>query len=136
MTRTVINPPTLFESVNRWGFSQGVVVQGPGRTVYLSGQTPWDATERPVGATRAEQFRACVANIERALKPVGGTLNDVVTLRLYMVGYDPSEADDIARLLRECFPGPAPPATTWIGVTSLAQKEYLVEIEATAVLDE
>ena len=66
MTRTAINPPGMFESVSRWGFSQGVVVQGPARTVNL--------------------------------------------------------------------PGPAPPATTWIGMTSLAQKEYLVEIEAIAVL--
>jgi len=66
MTRTAINPPGMFESVSRRRFSQGVIVQGPARTVYLS--------------------------------------------------------------------GPTPPATTWIGVTSLAQKEYLVEIEAIAVL--
>jgi len=123
MTRAYINPAGLFPSVDRWGFSQGVVVGGSGRTVYLSGQTPWNASERTVGISRGSQFCACVDNIRTALEAVGENLADVVLLRLYMVGYVPAEADEVAALLRECFPGPHPPATTWIGVSSLAQTE-------------
>ncbi len=136
MPRRFLNPPTLFESVRGWGFSQGVAINGTGRLVFLSGQTPWDAGEKPVGQTRAEQMRACVNNIRLALDCAGGTLGDVVSLRIYMVGYDPREDTTIAASLKELFPGPTPPATTWIGVGSLAQKAYLVEIEATAFIEE
>jgi enamine deaminase RidA (YjgF/YER057c/UK114 family) len=135
MPRRHINPSTLFESVRGWGFSQGVEVSGSGRLVFLSGQTPWDSSEQPVGGTRIEQMRACVNNIRLALEACQGTLDDVVALRIYMVNYDSREDLDIAAALKELFPGPNPPATTWIGITRLAQREYLIEIEATAFID-
>jgi 2-iminobutanoate/2-iminopropanoate deaminase len=133
--RRFLNPPSLFQSVRGWGFSQGVEITGAGRLIFLSGQTPWDASEKPVGLTRREQFRACVNNIRLALESAGGSLDDVVSLRIYMVNYDSREDSDIADALKELFPGPNPPATTWIGITRLAQKEYLVEIEATAFVE-
>lgn len=53
-----------------------------------------------------------------------------------MVRYDPdTEGSAIADGLKEFFPGDSPPATTWIGVSSLAVKEFLIEIEAIAVLE-
>ena len=136
MSKRFFNPPTLFESVRGWGFSQGVEIGGAGRLIFLSGQTPWDAQEKPAGATRREQMRTCVGNIRLALESVGGSLADVVSLRIYMVNYESHEDVDIAAGLKELFPGPTPPATTWIGITSLAQKEYLIEIEAVAFIDE
>jgi 2-iminobutanoate/2-iminopropanoate deaminase len=133
--RRFLNPPTLFESVRGWGFSQGVAITGGGRLVFLSGQTPWDAGETPVGVTRREQFAACVSNIRLALESAGGSLGDVVSLRIYLVNFDSREDVDVAGCLKELFPGDTPPATTWIGISRLAQKEYLVEIEATAFIE-
>jgi enamine deaminase RidA (YjgF/YER057c/UK114 family) len=41
----------------------------------------------------------------------------------------------VGHALRESFAGPAKPAATWIGVASLADSGFLIEIEATAVLE-
>jgi enamine deaminase RidA (YjgF/YER057c/UK114 family) len=41
----------------------------------------------------------------------------------------------VGTALREFFSSEKPPASTWIGVSALAVPEFLIEIEATAVLD-
>ena len=134
MPKEHINPSSLFPSL-KFGFSQIVTTQG-GRTVYLSGQAPFNAEEKVVGTNRTEQMQQCLRNVKTALEEVGGSLNDVVSLRIYMVNYDAdTEGDVIAEVLKEFFPGDRPPATTWIGVSSLAVKDFLIEIEATAVLE-
>lgn len=134
MPKEHINPSSLFPSL-KYGFSQIVTSQG-GRTVYLSGQTPWTAEEKIVGSNRREQMRQCLKNIQTALGTIGGSLKDIVSLRIYMVDYKPDEEIDvIVDGLKEFFPGDNPPATTWIGISSLAVKGYLIEIEATAVLE-
>ena len=133
MTKKCVHPDFLFESVKRWGFSQIVTSEG-GKIVWLSGQTPWDVNEQPQGKTRREQMSKCVANIKRAVEEVGGSLDDVVSLRLYMPNYKHSEWEEIAAGLKEGFPGPNPPATTWIGISSLAA-DFMIEIEAFAVIN-
>lgn len=75
-------------------------------------------------------------NIQSAMEAVGGSLKDIVSLRIYMVDYKPDEEINvIVNSLKEFFPDGNPPATTWIGISSLAVKDYLIEIEATAVLE-
>lgn len=134
MPKEHINPSSLFPSL-KFGFSQIVTTQG-GRTVYLSGQTPFDAEERVVGTNRREQMQQCLRNVQVSLEAVGGSLNDVVSLRIYMVKYDAdTEGSVIADGLKEFFPSDNPPATTWIGISSLAIKDFLIEIEAVAVLE-
>jgi enamine deaminase RidA (YjgF/YER057c/UK114 family) len=134
MPKEHINPSSLFPSL-QYGFSQIVTSQG-GRTVYLSGQPPYNAEEKVIGSNRREQMQQCLKNIQTALETVGGSLKDVVSLRIYMVRYDPdTEVMAIAEGLKEFFPGDSPPATTWIGVSSLAVKEFLIEIEAIAVVE-
>jgi enamine deaminase RidA (YjgF/YER057c/UK114 family) len=134
MPKEHINPSSLFPSL-KYGFSQIVTSQG-GRTVYLSGQTPLNAEEKVVGTSRREQMQQCLRNVQTALETVGGSLKDVVSLRLYMVNYNPDEeVNVIADGLKEFFPGDNPPATTWIGISSLAVKDFLIEIEAIAVLE-
>ena len=62
-------------------------------------------------------------------------MTDVVSMRIYMVDYRPEQADLIGSVLREFFPQPARPTTTWLGISTLALPEFLIEIEAFAVLD-
>jgi enamine deaminase RidA (YjgF/YER057c/UK114 family) len=134
MSKEYINPASLFASL-KYGFSQ-IVTSTSRRTVYLSGQTPFNAEEKVVGANRREQMQQCLKNVKTALEAVGGSLKDIVSLRIYMVNYDPdTEGNVIAEGLKEFFPGAHPPATTWIGISSLAVKDFLIEIEATAVLE-
>ncbi|NJK49574.1 RidA family protein [Candidatus Gracilibacteria bacterium] len=134
MPKECVNPESLFSGL-KYGFSQ-IVTSGGGRTVYLSGQTPFNAQEQIIGTTRSEQMRQCLRNIQSAMEAIGGSLKDIVSLRIYMVNYDPdTEIDVIADGLKEFFADGNSPATTWIGISSLAVKGFSIEIEATAVLE-
>ncbi len=134
MPKQYLNPDTLFPSLPI-GFSQGVVAHG-GRTVYLSGQTAWDATKQIIGGDDiSEQARQALHNVELAIEAAGGNRSDLVSLRLYVVKPSPKDIESIGEALREFFSTETPPASTWIGVTSLAVEEFLIEIEAIAVID-
>ena len=129
-----VNPQTLFPSLPH-GFSQVVVASGR-KTAYISGQTAWDAKKRLVGgASLLEQSRQALRNLQTAVEGAGGTLKDVVALRIYVVDYQAGSAGAISSALKEFFSSETPPASTWIGVAALAVPGFLVEIEAIAVMD-
>jgi enamine deaminase RidA (YjgF/YER057c/UK114 family) len=134
MSKTRLNPPDLFDS-RPYGFSQAVVAAG-GRTVYCAGQVAWDA-DKDIGLAGdlAGQARRALRNVERAAAAAGGNLSDVVSLRVYVVGDHIRNAQTIREALLAAFPPDARPAMTWIGVTALANPDFLIEIEATAVID-
>ena len=132
MSTIRINPPTLWDSVPV-GFSQVVVAEGQ-RTVYCSGQVAWD-TERQIGSDDlGEQARLALANVERAVAAAGGTLRDVVSLRVYIVGDHIRQATPLRQALLAAFDDDTRPAMTWIGVAALANPDFIIEIEAVAVL--
>lgn len=133
MPRQTIQPPELFSS-REWGFSQ-VVVSPPGRIVHIAGQVAWDASGRVVAGDRESQFRTALEHVFVAVRAAGGTPDDLQSLRLYIPGFEAGrEAEMIGRVLVDVFGTDNPPASSWIGVQSLAQPEYLIEVEATAVL--
>ena len=134
MPKEHINPKRLFPSVQH-GFSQIVAARG-GKTVYISGQTAWDAEKQIIGGRNLrEQTRQALRNIRTAVEAAGGTLTDVVSVRIYVVNYKHEDAGPIGEAVREFFPGDRPPASTWIGVSSLAVEDFLIEIEAIAVVE-
>ena len=103
--------------------------------VFISGQTAWDERKNIVGGDSVlEQARQAFRNLEKAMAAAGGTLKDIVTLRIYVVDYQAECGTAVGIALREVF-SENPPASTWIGVSALAVPEFLIEIEATAVLD-
>jgi len=133
MTKEHINPAALFPSVQH-GFSQ-IVTSSGGKTIYVSGQTAWDAEKRIVGGMNLrEQARQALQNIRLAVEAAGGAMADVVSVRIYVVNYKPADAGPIGEAMREFFPGENPPASTLLGVSSLAVEDFLVEIEAIAVV--
>jgi enamine deaminase RidA (YjgF/YER057c/UK114 family) len=133
MPKQYINPNNLFPSLPH-GFSQIVVATGK-RMVFISGQTAWDERKNIVGGDSVlEQARQAFRNLEKAMEAAGGTLKDVVALRIYVVDYQAECGTAVGTALREVFSG-NPPTGTWIGVSALADPEFLIEIEATAVLD-
>ena len=81
-------------------------------------------------------FQLNLSNIEIALSAVNGSLADVVSLRIYLVDYNPDiEGHGISEILKDFFPENHYPATTWIGIATLAHKDLLIEIEAVAVIE-
>jgi enamine deaminase RidA (YjgF/YER057c/UK114 family) len=134
MPKEYINPDNLFPSLPH-GFSQIVVASGK-RMVFISGQTAWDERKNIIGGDSVlEQARQALRNLEKATGAAGGTLKDVVAMRIYVVDYQAECGTAVGIALREFFSTQNPPASTWIGVSALADPEFLIEIEATAVLD-
>lgn len=133
MPRRTIQPPQLFDS-RPWGFSQ-VSVSPPGAIVHVAGQVAWDAEGRVSVVGREAQLRQVLAQVILAVEAAGGSADDIQMLRLYMPGFEPgTEADLVGRVLVETFGSANPPSSTWLGVQALAQPEYLVEVDAVAVV--
>jgi enamine deaminase RidA (YjgF/YER057c/UK114 family) len=111
-------------------------VNGQGsRFVFISGQVAWDAEGKIVGGgDLAMQTAQAFHNLETAMKAAGGTLRDVVSLRIYIVQSVMNQTRPVREGLQTFFPD-NPPASTWIGVPSLANEAFLIEIEAQAILD-
>jgi 2-iminobutanoate/2-iminopropanoate deaminase len=134
MPKEYLNPNSLFSSLPH-GFSQVVIASGR-KMVFISGQTAWDAGKNIVGGDNVlEQTRQAFRNLQTAMEAAGGTLKDIVALRIYVVDYQAESGTAVGIALREFFSPENPPASTWIGVSALAVPEFLIEIEATAVLD-
>lgn len=134
MPKAYINPKELFSSV-RHGFSQAIACDG-GRTIYISGQTAWSSEKKIIGGmSLKEQARQSLKNVQIAVTAAGGVLDDVVALRIYVVENQPDSIISVGEALREFFPGENPPTSTWLGVSSLAVKDFLIEIEAIAVIE-
>ncbi|RMT63827.1 hypothetical protein ALP29_00326 [Pseudomonas syringae pv. avii] len=131
MQRKVINPTTVFNSL-QYGFSQAMEVP-EGRRIMLSGQVGVDAQEHTVGPGIAEQTAAALDNIEKVLAEVGGDLSHVIMLRLYIVESAREQQASIAHALLERFPH-NPPPSSWIIVSGLSLPQWLIEIEAEAVI--
>ena len=133
MKKKTINPQTLFNS-NQFGFSQ-VAISDPGRIVFISGQVAWDENLNISGINDlAGQTRKSLDNLEIAIREAGGNLSDIVMLRIYIVNYRPENGSVISALLREKFGTESPPASTWISVQGLANKDFMIEVEAQAVV--
>ena len=134
MTKEFINPESLFSTIQH-GFSQIVTATGQ-KTIYISGQTAWNHLKQIVGEDLGTQAKQALSNVQLAVVAGGGTLADIVSLRIYIVNYMPEEGSVISGVLKEFFPGEQRPASTWIGVSCLASPEFMIEIEATAVVSQ
>jgi enamine deaminase RidA (YjgF/YER057c/UK114 family) len=112
-------------------YSTMVSVSG-GRLVFLAGQVPLDESGRTVApGDPVEQIRQVFRNIEAALRAVGGSLDDLAKITLYLTDGRYFEAFRSVRreFLRHPFP-----ASTGVVVAGLGRPEWLVEIEAVAVV--
>jgi 2-iminobutanoate/2-iminopropanoate deaminase len=134
MPKEYINPKELFPSL-QYGFSQVVTCCG-GKMVFVSGQVGWNEQQQMVGPNdlRAQTWQT-FRNIEKAMQAAGGTLEDVVSMRIYIVEEQLEESHCVTEALKEFFPSAAAPTTTWIGVRALANNEFLIEIEALGVIE-
>jgi len=114
------------------GYSQGMKVTGAATMLFTAGQVPYD-TDGGVkhrGDFKA-QARAVFGAIKALVEAGGGTLDSVVKITTYVtdVRYRPD-----FRTVREEFFGAKGPASTMVEVRALAHPDYLIEVEAIAVV--
>lgn len=132
--KTTIQPETLFDS-RPYGFSQVVVVP-TGKMVFISGQVAWDAQmQLVVEGDLAVQVRKALQNLQSAIESVGGTLEDIVLLHIYLVDYQQEQGAVISNALLKFFNPGSQPASSWICVPGLANPGFLIEIEAQARIE-
>src|SRR2546423_1675079 len=92
------------------------------------------------GSTRSTSLTACTpylsVRIPSALADVGPTYHDVVKTTLYVVGLKPDHVPTLRAVRGRYINAEQPPASTLVGVSALVGVDWLIEIEAVAVLPE
>ena len=134
------------------GFSQNVILKNPegvakpkgyshaaeidlgkSKMLIISGQVAMDAEGRVVGMNNFEQQADQVfKNIKTIVESSGGTMNDVVKLTFYL--RDVSNIVKVREVRDRYVNTASPPASTLVEVSDLFRDEFLLEIEATAVI--
>ncbi|MGW0833842.1 RidA family protein [Streptomyces prunicolor] len=111
------------------------VVTGTGRFVAISGQLALDENGKLVGeGDAAAQARQVFENLRRCLAAAGATFDDVVKLTFYVTDMAHMPAIRAARAAH--IPDDRLPASSAVQVAALVRPEFLMEIEAFAVIAE
>lgn len=111
------------------------MVLGRGRFVALSGQVPLDEDGKLVGeGDAAAQARQVFENLRRCLTAAGATFDDVVKLTYFVT--DTAHMPALRAARAEHIPDDRLPAASAVQVAALVRPEFLMEVEAFAVLDE
>jgi enamine deaminase RidA (YjgF/YER057c/UK114 family) len=126
-----INPDGLPKNP---AFTNVIVVTGQVKTVYIGGQDAVDASGSIVGkGDIKKQTEQVLANLQTALKAGGAELEHIVRWNVYVVQGQPIQP---AFEAFQQFWGrrPDPPAITVMFVSGLANPDFLVEMDAVAVV--
>ena len=131
MPITPINPETLHRNP---AFSQAIAVDGPHRTIYVGGQNAVDVDGSVVGkgdvALQAEQV---ARNLQAALGAADASIDDIVKLTIYLV--EPHSAFPAYEAFQRVWGMPVtPPAISLLYVAGLFQPDFLLEVDAVAVV--
>ena len=119
-------------TVKPFGIFSSAAWQPEGRVLHVSGQVAQDTTGAVMGKgdIRA-QTRQVLENIRTVLAAAGGTMDDVARVTVYVT--DMSGLAQIHEVRGQYFRRPYP-ASTLVEVKRLVKPEYLIEIDAVAVI--
>ncbi len=121
-----INPAAIHTPT---GYSH---VAKAGNLVSIAGQLSIDKDGNVVGEGDIQaQTKQALSNLEEAVKASGGTKEDIAAIRVYMTNRDDLEG---MRQARAGFWEGTPPASTLLFISGLVRPEFLIEIEALAVV--
>lgn len=115
-------------------FSQVAIVEGTYRTIYIGGQNAVDKDGSIVGKGDIEtQAKQVLQNLETALKAGGGSFTHIIKWNVYLV-----QGQSAERALK-VFQAPMskmknPPLITGVFVAGLANPDFLLEMEAIAIV--
>jgi len=102
-------------------------------TLYIAGQIAKDMDGNLVGRGDFEkQVRQVYENLKNIVEETKGSLQNIVKMTTFLTHY--SYIETYRSIRDEYFPEPCPPNTLLI-VESLALPEYMIEVEAVAILD-
>jgi enamine deaminase RidA (YjgF/YER057c/UK114 family) len=126
-----INPDTLNKNP---AFTNVVVVEGNVKTVYIGGQDAINASGEIVGkGDIVAQTEQILANVRAALEAGGARPEHIIKWNIYVVEGQSLEAGFAA--FQNAWPQtPNPPAITGVFVSALAHPDFLVEMDAVAVM--
>jgi enamine deaminase RidA (YjgF/YER057c/UK114 family) len=114
-----------------------VVVAKPGKLVFVAGQVANNHEGKLVGKDDLRvQTVQVFENLKTALSSAGATFDDVVKITWYVKGYKPEYLPTLRDVRNAYVNKAAPPASTLVGVAALFQDDYLLEVEAIAVVPE
>jgi reactive intermediate/imine deaminase len=125
-----LNPPTLSTPT---GYTHVVEVTR-GKTVYISGQVSLDKSGNVVGkGDFVAQTTQVFENLKAALAAAGATFDNVVKVTMFV-----TDMSNIAtlRTIRLKYYGKNAPASTLVQIGKLAHEDFMIEIEAIAVVPE
>ena len=129
MSRTNYSTGAKWEDIV--GYSRAVKI---GNVVEVTGTVAVDDLGKLVGENSAyEQTKFIIQKIERVLQRAGASLHDVVRTRMFVT--DISQWEEYGKAHGEFFKE-IKPCTSMIEVKGLISPEYLIEIEATAIVSE
>jgi reactive intermediate/imine deaminase len=113
-------------------FSQAIAIEAKGRLVFISGMTARrpDGSIAGIGDIEAQTRQVC-ENLKSAVETAGGTMEDICRVDVYVRNIEHFE--QIHKVRREYFKPPAP-ASTMVEVTKMVSPDYLIEINAIAVI--
>lgn len=127
MTHEIV---TLRNAYPTKGYSH---VAKAGKTLYIAGQLAMDVSGNLVGRGDIEQqTRQVFKNLKVIMEEVGGSLGNIVKISAFVTHY--SYVDTYRKIRGEFLGEPFPPATLVV-VESLAHADWLIEVEAIAVLE-
>jgi len=124
---------TNYSSGAQWedivGYSRAVKM---GNVIEVTGTVAVDENNNLVGGSNAyEQTKFIIQKIEKVLQKAGASLNDVVRTRMFVT--DISRWEEYGKAHGEFFKS-IRPCTSMIEVKGLIAPEYLIEIEASAII--
>ncbi len=130
-----VNPDKLHS--NPSAFTNIVTVEGPHTTVYIGGQNCVTTDGNIVGKGNVvEQTRQTLQNLKIAIESVGGKLKNIIKWTVYVVaGQKPEDNHASYReFLKIWGTENPPPLISMIYVSGLAHPDFLVEVDAIAIL--
>jgi 2-iminobutanoate/2-iminopropanoate deaminase len=130
MTKRQIRTDNVREPMGH--FSQAIEVDAKGKLVFISGMTARraDGSIAGIGDIEAQTRQVC-ENIKAAVEVAGGTMDDICRVDVYVRNIE--HFDKIHKVRREYFKSP-PPSSTMVEVTKMVSPDYLIEINAIAMV--
>lgn len=118
------------------GYSNGIAVEGTGKTVYVAGQVGANAQGKIESDSFGEQVGQAFRNVVRVVQEAGGRASDIVRMTWFITDRAAYQAEGaaMAAAYKDSI-GRHFPAITVIFVSGLVDQRAKVEIEATAFIN-
>lgn len=119
--------PAVFSDAVRVDLAEGALL-------FISGKVGTDETGKVVGRSMREQTERILESIKATLEREGGTMDDVVRVRVYVTTLDAASLRDVHEVRARYFSPGHYPASTLVRVAQLIPDGGLIEIDTDAVI--